>query len=152
MAKETKIKEEVKEKKCDCGPDCKCGCQEGKECTCGCHGGCPCKHVLGKLLFLALVFFAGMGVNQFINDTCLGRCPARKGMHPMPMMPAPQMHGNLPICVDGAGNKIFVAKAGEEGLKHGHHRHGRAQMKIKGRHHQGKPMPKQPEEAPQTAK
>ena len=23
------------EKKCDCGPDCKCGCQEGKPCTCG---------------------------------------------------------------------------------------------------------------------
>ena len=22
------------EKKCNCGPDCKCGCQEGKECTC----------------------------------------------------------------------------------------------------------------------
>ena len=21
-------------KKCNCGPDCTCGCQEGKECTC----------------------------------------------------------------------------------------------------------------------
>ena len=26
-----------KDKKCNCGPDCTCGCQEGKECTCGCH-------------------------------------------------------------------------------------------------------------------
>ena len=26
--------------KCDCGPDCKCGCQEGKPCTC--HGECHC--------------------------------------------------------------------------------------------------------------
>ena len=22
------------EKKCNCSPDCTCGCQEGKECTC----------------------------------------------------------------------------------------------------------------------
>ena len=29
-----------KEKKCNCGPDCTCGCQEGKECTCG--GECHC--------------------------------------------------------------------------------------------------------------
>lgn len=35
------------EKKCNCGPDCTCGCQEGKECTCddccdcGC-GSCDC--------------------------------------------------------------------------------------------------------------
>jgi hypothetical protein len=42
-----KIKEEnnmeEKEKKCNCGPDCKCGCQEGKECTCTdekCNCGC----------------------------------------------------------------------------------------------------------------
>ncbi len=24
----------MEEKKCNCGPDCTCGCQEGKECTC----------------------------------------------------------------------------------------------------------------------
>lgn len=38
-----------KEKKCNCGPDCTCGCQEGKECTChdeackcGCGEECHC--------------------------------------------------------------------------------------------------------------
>ena len=32
----------MKEKKCNCGPDCTCGCQEGKECTCDekCECGC----------------------------------------------------------------------------------------------------------------
>ncbi|MBS7336582.1 MAG: hypothetical protein KIG81_01840, partial [Thermoguttaceae bacterium] len=33
-------------KQCDCGPDCKCGCQEGKECTCGKDDkkcGCGCE-------------------------------------------------------------------------------------------------------------
>ena len=153
MAKETKIKEEVKEKKCDCGPDCKCGCQEGKECTCCCHGGCSCKHFWGKVLFIALVFFAGMGVNQFMNDACFGRCPSRKVMRPMPMMPAPQMHGNLPVCVDAAGNKIFADKIGGAGVKHGykggHHKHGRSHVKIENRPHHGRPMPKQSEEAPQ---
>lgn len=29
--------------KCNCGPDCTCGCQEGKECTCG-DGECCGKH------------------------------------------------------------------------------------------------------------
>ena len=29
-------------KKCCCGPDCKCGCQEGKPCTCGDKCGCGC--------------------------------------------------------------------------------------------------------------
>ena len=29
--------------KCNCGPDCTCGCQEGKECTCG-EGECCGKH------------------------------------------------------------------------------------------------------------
>ena len=24
----------MEEKKCNCGPNCTCGCQEGKECTC----------------------------------------------------------------------------------------------------------------------
>ena len=31
--------------KCNCGPDCKCGCQEGKECTCedcNCTDNCKC--------------------------------------------------------------------------------------------------------------
>lgn len=130
MAKETKKTEEIKEKKCDCGPDCKCGCQEGKECTCGdkgcschhgscscgCNGGCcPCKRVLGKVLFLALVFFAGMGVNQFMNDTCLGGCPAKRGMRQMPMMQAPRMQGNLPFYKDGNGNTIVIVNTGEEG-------------------------------------
>jgi len=27
-------------KKCNCGPDCTCGCQDGKECTC--DGNCKC--------------------------------------------------------------------------------------------------------------
>ena len=26
--------------KCNCSPDCTCGCQEGKECTC--EGECTC--------------------------------------------------------------------------------------------------------------
>lgn len=37
------------EKKCNCSPDCTCGCQEGKECTCtdekcqcGCGDDCKC--------------------------------------------------------------------------------------------------------------
>ena len=33
--------EEVEKKECNCGPDCKCGCQEGKPCTCG-DKGCKC--------------------------------------------------------------------------------------------------------------
>lgn len=28
------------EKKCNCGPNCKCGCNEGKKCTC--KGKCTC--------------------------------------------------------------------------------------------------------------
>ncbi len=42
----------MEEKKCNCTPDCTCGCQEGKECTCdgscdetcecGCHEGKEC--------------------------------------------------------------------------------------------------------------
>lgn len=30
----------MEEKKCNCGPNCTCGCQEGKECTC--NGDCNC--------------------------------------------------------------------------------------------------------------
>ena len=36
-------RDKMEEKKCNCGPDCKCGCQEGKECTCqdeNCKCGC----------------------------------------------------------------------------------------------------------------
>ena len=170
MVKENKVKEEAKEKKCDCGPDCKCGCQEGKECSCGgksckiggscgCGGGeCPCKRVLGKVLFLALVFFAGMGVNQFMND--MNGCPARKGMPPMPMMKAHNM-GNLPFYKDGNGNTVVIVNTGEETMKHGCkcgadckcgcnkdgkkggcHKHGM--------HHPMKGMPNQPE-APKPA-
>lgn len=120
MVKEKNI-EEKGEKKCNCGPDCKCGCQEGKECTCeskGCcchHGdcGCPCKRALGKIIFLALVFFAGMGVNQFMNDTCLGRCPARNPRI-APMMQAPRFHGTLPAYSDDRGNTIVIVNTGEE--------------------------------------
>jgi hypothetical protein len=168
MVKENKAKEEVKEKKCDCGPDCKCGCQEGKECTCGekgchcgdkgcgCHHGgcdcggcCPCKRVLGKVLFFALVFFAGMGVNEFMNDTCMGRCPSRKGMPPMPMMKMPNMHGNLPFYKDGNGNTIVIVNTGEEamnGCKCGANCKCGADCKC-GKHkggchkHHGKPFP-----------
>jgi len=158
MAKETKKTEEVKEKKCDCGPDCKCGCQEGKECTCGdkgcscgCGGGCPCKKVLGKVLGLALVFFAGMGVNQFMNDTCMGPCPAKKGMRPMPMAQAPKMHGNLPFYKDGHGNTIIIVTSGEEGM------HGcKCGPDCKCKHHKGfhkhfgkHQQPNEPEANPQ---
>ena len=31
---------EKEKKKCDCGPNCTCGCQEGMECTC--NGECKC--------------------------------------------------------------------------------------------------------------
>ncbi|MBR1601045.1 MAG: hypothetical protein IJ677_05640 [Alphaproteobacteria bacterium] len=161
MVKENKNKEEIKEQKCDCGPDCKCGCQEGKECTCGeknCHCGdkscscgcgcaggcCPCKRVFGKVLFFALVFFAGMGVNQFMNDTCLGRCPARRGIPPMPMMKAQNL-GNLPFYKDGNGNTIVIVNTGEENAhgckcgadcKCGKHNKGMGYHK-----HHGKPLP-----------
>lgn len=125
MAKENKKTEEAKEIKCDCGPDCKCGCQEGKECHCGdkgcgcgCSGGCPCKRIFGKVLFLALVFFAGMGVNEFMNDTCMGRCPARRAMPPMPMMQAPQAQGNLPFFKDSNGSTIVIVNTGEENGSH----------------------------------
>ena len=54
LEEEIKIKElldrsDIMAKKCNCGPDCKCGCQEGKECTCkdekckcGCGDDCKC--------------------------------------------------------------------------------------------------------------
>jgi hypothetical protein len=37
----------MEEKKCNCKPDCTCGCQEGKECTCNdpecnCGDNCDC--------------------------------------------------------------------------------------------------------------
>ena len=51
MAKEQNNKEE---KKCSCGPDCTCGCQDGKECTCedeackcGCHEEKTCTCTCG---------------------------------------------------------------------------------------------------------
>ncbi|MBQ8481366.1 MAG: hypothetical protein IJ532_02390 [Alphaproteobacteria bacterium] len=183
MVKENKAKEEVKEQKCDCGPDCKCGCQEGKECTCGekgcsCHHGgcgcggcCPCKRVLGKVIFFALVFFAGMGVNQFMNDTCLGRCPARRGMSPAQIINAQNM-GNLPFYKDGNGNTIVIVNTGEEashgckcgadckcgchkdGKKCGCHNEGKDNRSEgchkHGKHHPMKGMPEQPEN-PQPA-
>jgi len=31
-----------KEKKCNCTPECECGCQDGKDCTCGCECECGC--------------------------------------------------------------------------------------------------------------
>ena len=38
-----------KEAKCNCGPECDCGCKEGKECTCGCkEGKCTCGCQDGK--------------------------------------------------------------------------------------------------------
>lgn len=179
MNKEVKAKEETKEKKCDCGPDCKCGCQEGKECTCGdkgcgCHHGkcgCSCGCAFGKLLILALVFFAGMGVNQFMNDTCLGHCPARKGMRPMPMMQAPQMQGSLQVYKDGHGNTIIIVTPSEDGVKHGcncgsdckcgpdckcgHHKFGK-HHRMKGMPPHGMPAPAEnapenPPENPQAA-
>lgn len=48
---------EVK-KTCDCGPDCKCGCNEGKACTCG--SKCKCKsHCSGISRVIAGLFIAG---------------------------------------------------------------------------------------------
>ncbi len=37
----------MEKKKCNCSPDCTCGCQEGKECTCedeecSCNETCTC--------------------------------------------------------------------------------------------------------------
>ncbi len=66
--------EEVEKKECNCGPDCKCGCQEGKPCTCGdkgckcgdkcscgCGGKCHCKSGGGFSRFLAgLLIGAGL--------------------------------------------------------------------------------------------
>ena len=37
---------EDKNKKCNCTPECECGCQEGKECTC--EGECTCGCQEGK--------------------------------------------------------------------------------------------------------
>lgn len=139
MVKENKATENTKEKKCNCGPDCKCGCQEGKECTCGnkecccssknCNCGCPCKRVLGKVLLLALVFFAGMGVNQFMSGCCLGGCPIKKGMRPMPMLQSQQIPGNLPFYKDGKGNTIIIVNTGADdtmqGCKCGCRKHGK---------------------------
>ena len=50
MSKKEKNKEKLeknKQHKCNCGPDCTCGCQEGKECTCqdnecSCKNNCEC--------------------------------------------------------------------------------------------------------------
>ena len=42
--------EKDNKKKCDCGPDCTCGCQEGKECTC--DGTCTCEHEEKKRMYL----------------------------------------------------------------------------------------------------
>ena len=33
----------MEEKKCNCSPDCTCGCQDGKECTCGENCTCGCQ-------------------------------------------------------------------------------------------------------------
>lgn len=139
---ENQEKVEKVEKKCDCGPDCDCGCQEGKECTCedreeecccrhhhhgphgphhGPHGphhgphdhGC-CKCGCVKLLVLLLVFFAGIGVNEFWNNTCFGRCPSR-GPRPMPMAPMVRgSHSNVPDYSDAAGNTIIIVNSGED--------------------------------------
>ncbi len=34
------MSEDIENKKCNCGPDCTCGCQDGGECTC--EGECNC--------------------------------------------------------------------------------------------------------------
>ena len=33
----------MEEKKCNCSPDCTCGCQDGKECTCDENYTCGCQ-------------------------------------------------------------------------------------------------------------
>ena len=104
---------------CDCGPDCKCGCQEGKECTCD-KNGCKCDHkrcgccggsCLMKLLGVLIIFFAGMGFNEFIHGGCFGRCPAGK---PMMMPMGPMKHQMMPK----DGNVIIINTDGNVQKEH----------------------------------
>ena len=57
----------MEENKCNCGPDCTCGCQEGKECTCKdekCKCGDKC--------------ICGCGENCECDETCTCGCQDKK--------------------------------------------------------------------------
>ena len=102
------------EKACDCGPDCKCGCQEGKACSCGGHCGCGKKCVF-KFLLALVIFLAGMGFNELIHGCC-GPCPGKP--HHAPMMKA------FPSYMDEGGNTIIVINT-DGGRPHSFAHHGK---------------------------
>lgn len=111
--KETEMQENAY---CNCGKDCKCGCQEGKECTCGC--GCCCRRKgIFKLLAILLVFLAGMGFNELLHSCC-GRCPAR-GPKAMPMMPMGHHMAKMPNMAEGNGGTVIIINA--DGSVQPHH-------------------------------
>ena len=60
-------KDHKKNKKCNCTPECDCGCQEGKECTCNnechCDDNCEC------------------GCEEGMKCTCEGECHDGKECH-----------------------------------------------------------------------
>ena len=139
-------------KKCDCGPECTCGCNEGKECHCG-HG-CKCgcgRGCGGKIIALLIVFLAGMGFNELMHG-CFGRCPHKA--RPAAMMPAP--HGAMPGFAEAAGTVVIVNTDGHADVKHAskcgcgkHHHNGMKPHHDGMRHHHGMP-PKAQEETPST--
>ncbi len=137
--KKPEIKPEMK--KCDCGPECNCGCNEGKECHCGdkCRCGCGKCRCGGKLIALLIVFLAGMGFNELLHG-CFGRCPSKA--RPAPMMSAP--HHAMPHAFNGAGTTIIINADGSTDIRHGAkcgcHKHHKNIDKHQ--HHGKMPMPK----------
>ncbi len=132
-------------KKCDCGPECKCGCNEGKECTCGGGCKCGCKCCGGKIIALLLVFLAGMGFNELLHG-CFGRCHSR-GMRPAAMMSAPH---KMPNFADGAGTVVIINTDGRPDVQFapkfgGKHHHNT--MKHNHKNHHGMPSKPQAPEA-----
>lgn len=134
-SKNKKTPETASEKKCNCGPECTCGCNEGKECHCAENGGCGCgcgcnegkechcaenggcgcgcgcrcgKRCGGKLIALLIVFLAGMGFNELLHGGC-GRCPSKAPHHTM--MSAPKHYGAMPMFSDGSGTVIIINAA-----------------------------------------
>ena len=65
------------ERRCDCGPDCKCGCQEGKPCSCGNGGSCGILSGLFTLVGCLLI----AGSIFYVADNC--SCMHKKGMKPV---------------------------------------------------------------------
>ena len=111
-------------KKCDCGPECTCGCNEGKECHCGsgCNCGCRCKSCGGKIIALLIVFLAGMGFNELLHG-CFGRCkcPCMRHSATMPAPHRPMAYsdnaGTVVIVNAGGGAEVFHGM--KHGMKHG---------------------------------